>query len=122
MSFVLVLPSGNGILEENFAEQVLSPRILHPWKRDCEYKYNLDIDLGMGNWISSGKNDELLFSKKNKPTSTREKAVTSLLKKKHQPSSASSYVPKKKLLLADSSNCLQFLLMMSKLVKKHHSD
>ena len=80
---MLVLPSGNGILEENFAEQVLSPRILHPWKRDCEYKYNLDIDLGMGNWISSGKNDELLFSKENKPTSTREKAVTSLLKKKN---------------------------------------
>ena len=79
MSFVLVLPSGNGILEENFAEQVLSPSLLHPWKRDCEYKYNLDIDLGMGNCISYGENDDLLFSKENKPTSTREKAVTSLL-------------------------------------------
>ena len=37
--------------------------LLRPWIWDFEYKYkyNSDYDLGMGNWISDGDNDDLLF-------------------------------------------------------------
>ena len=39
------------------AEQITSPS-LRKW--DFEYEYNPDFDLGMGEWISNGDNDELL--------------------------------------------------------------
>ena len=37
------------------------PSLLRPWIWDFEYEYNPDIDLGMGDWISDGDNDDLLF-------------------------------------------------------------
>jgi len=64
--------------QENSAEQIISNSLLHPWKWDFEYKYNPDFDLGMGDLISDGDIDYLVFSKENEPTSERERgAVTS---------------------------------------------
>ena len=36
----------------------ISPSLLRPWIWDFEYEYNPDFDLGMGDWISDGDNDD----------------------------------------------------------------
>ena len=58
--------------KKNSAEQIISPSLLRPWKWDFEYEYKQDFDLGLGDWISDGDNDDLLFGKENEPTSERE--------------------------------------------------
>ena len=54
------------------AQQIISPSLLCPWKWDFEYKYNPNFDLGMGDWISEGADDEelldMLGGKENEPT------------------------------------------------------
>lgn len=58
--------------QKNSAEQIISPSLLCPWKWDFEYEYNTDfLHLGMGNTISDGDNDDLLFGKENEPPSER---------------------------------------------------
>ena len=48
-------------LEEEFClTNHLPPSLLRPWIWDFEYEYNPDFDLGMGDWISDGDNNDSL--------------------------------------------------------------
>lgn len=90
--------------QKNSTQQIISPSLLRPWKWDFEYEYNPGFDLGMGNnWISNGKNHDLLFGKENEPTSERKSSdwvVGPSTKCQH----ISLQLSKKKTPLAESSN------------------
>ena len=92
--------------KKNSAEQITSPSL---WKWDFEYEYNPDFDLGMGEWISNGDNDEQL--QQGKQTDLRERAVTLSLDLLQKLSALTSSYPRRKHHLQSPVTILQFLLM-----------
>ncbi len=59
-------------LTNDAAQQVISPSLLRPLVWDFVYKYDPNLDLGMGDWISDEDEEGLPVcrDKENDPTSS----------------------------------------------------